>query len=553
MVIRRIISILVIALGFFTWGVVTGVYRSFPWDSVYSAGQQVTGVLRSFGLMAPRSGEPPPSPDAERITTVINTGLLNFDLTILNKPLDDEGGGTALTATGVLIARTVDGRVRYYDFAKDEISVLGFRLPETNAKKQPARTPAGRDYFKTYVRYQDLETFAQPDGLHLAVTLDHYDIEHACYTTRLEEAKLPDGWQAPLAANTEPVLLDWRILVEGKPCQPLSEARNGFAGNQSGGRIVAAPDGGLFVSTGDLEFDGIDSKRPAVSQDPASTYGKVLHVDVSTGAVEQWSMGHRNPQGMTFDSAGRLWTVEHGPMGGDELNWIRKGMDFGWPSVTLGVFYTDSAKDSKYWPLSHEQGRHVGFEPPVFAWIPSIAPSSLTLVEGLDPRWDGDLLVGALGGRALHRLRMNGTSVTYDEAIPMGRRVRDIGVANGRIYLLFDDGAFGYMVPHKMADETSWNPVLTNALVNAGCVECHSNQNLPRLSGVIGADVASQPGIQYSEALKAVRGNWTREALSAFLTDPAAFAPGTVMPKPQLTPETLQQVLDEMEALDLAH
>ena len=302
------------------------------------------------------------------------------------------------------------------------------------------------------------------------------------------------------------------------------------------------------MSSGDLEFDGIDSKRPAVSQEPGSSYGRVVHVDPNNGAVEQWSMGHRNPQGMTLDGEGRLWVVEHGAMGGDELNWIWEGSNYGWPNVTLGVLYTDPANDAKYWPLSQNQGRHDGYVEPVFAWIPSIAPSAIVLVENLDPRWNGDLLVTALAGKALHRLRMNGTSVLYDEIVPMDQRVRDLAIARGRIYLLFDDGTFGYMTPHRTQDADRLKPG-ASALQDSGCIECHSNPNVPGLAKVMGADIASQSDIAYSEGLKAVHGAWSRDTLTAFLADPAKFAPGTTMREPGLSPDQIQKVVRELEVL----
>ncbi len=535
---RGIVFVIVVAAGFFTWGVVTGVYRGFPWTSVYAAGQQVTGLLRRVGALPPRQGQ-------------VDSGLLNFDLTVINdnSPLPGAGGGMALADAGILIARDLDGRVAFYSFERDDLSTLAFKLPDTNQNRLPDRTPSGRNFNPDTVRYQDLELFAESDGEHLAVTHDYYDPERVCFSTRLEEARLPADWTAPLATGAQPVLLDWKVLIDGTPCLPFAETRVPFAGIQSGGRIVRAPDGGLFVTTGDLEFDGIDSKRPAVAQEPGSTYGRVFHFDPLTGVVEQWSMGHRNPQGLALDGAGRLWSTEHGAMGGDELNWIRKGLNFGWPNVTLGVLYTDPAGDAKYWPLSHEQGRHEGFSEPAFAWVPSIAPSALVLVEDLDPRWDGDLLVSALAGRALHRLRMNGTSVVYDEAIPMRQRVRDVAIGRGRIYLLFDDGTFGYMIPHHMQEADNWHPVAANVLRDSGCEECHSNPNAPRLAGLVGADIASQANVTYSEALKAVPGKWTRESLTAFLSDPSGFAHGTTMPKPMLPPEGVREAVDELGAL----
>jgi glucose/arabinose dehydrogenase len=139
-------------------------------------------------------------------------------------------------------------------------------------------------------------------------------------------------------------------------------------------------------------------------------------------------------------------------MGGDELNSIVPGADFGWPHVTLGVNYTEPASDAKFWPGNPNQGRHDGYWMPTFAWMPSIAPSAIRTISGFHPRWDGDLLIATLAGQSLHRIRLDGSHVLYDERIAVDRRIRAIEIAHGRIYILFDDGRFGVAMPHVMAD-----------------------------------------------------------------------------------------------------
>ena len=106
-----------------------------------------------------------------------------------------------------------------------------------------------------------------------------------------------------------------------------------------------------------------------------SDYGKTIRIDPNDWSATKFSLGHRNPQGITIDDKGRIWVVEHGPMGGDELNLIRQGANYGWPSVTLGVNYSGELVDDKRWLPNPRQGRHDDYESPVFAWMPSIGVS----------------------------------------------------------------------------------------------------------------------------------------------------------------------------------
>lgn len=389
--------------------------------------------------------------ESGRPVLTVPTGLLNVDILIVNDadPVDGVGGGMAVTDQGVMIARQLDGRVEFYATAADRMTTLAFLLSSTHADLIPPPTLDGPKVDPTYVRYQDIETIARADGLHLLVSHDSYDQDQNCFATRLDDALLPADWYLPLADGEEPRPLQWRTLLQGTPCLPATTERNAFGGNQAGGAIVVMPDGTIYTTTGDLEFDGLGSKTPAVSHLEGSTYGRVLRIDPS-GDVHELARGFRNPQGLTVDADGRLWATDHGPMGGDELNLIVEGADYGWPKVTLGVNYGDPESDAKFWPNNPIQGHHDGFEPPVYAWMPSVAPSAIKLVSGFHPRWDGDLLVATLAGQAFHRLRLAGGRVLYDEPVRMERRIRAIEVDDGRIYVLFDDGRFGIMTPHEM-------------------------------------------------------------------------------------------------------
>lgn len=556
--IKRALLLVAIVSALFAWGVAVGAYHVFPWQVVKPAGQAVMVALRSIGLVPekapkepkPEKPEPEPEPEPEpRSTVEIGTGLLNFDLTVINEtsPVPGEGGSLGLTAEGMLIVRDQGGRVSYYEKATDSIRQLGFLLPSLNIEAVPPRTPGGRAISDEMMRYQDVEVFGPAGAQRIAVNHLYFDGDRQCTVMRLEIADLPADWASPLAEGAQPQLLDWQLVFEAHPCIALTDVHaHPIPGNQAGGRIIVESDTSLLVSTGDLAADGLDPAIPLVSQEEDSLWGRVLSVDLTTNTVTEISRGHRNPQGMARDRNGRLWVAEHAPRGGDELNLITQGSNYGWPLVTLGVNYVGNSSDRKMWPSNNDTGRHEGYPLPVYAWMPSIAPSSMKLVEGLSDRWDGDLLISTLIRQALYRVRLDGDRVLYHEPIPLGRRVRDLEVTDGRIYLLFDDGTFGYMVPHEMIEAGPWPIPTLDVLTKHGCLECHSNPAAPGLARIVGRNIASQAGITYSDALKAVKGKWTEERLDAFLTDPQAFAPGTSMPTPALDAEARKEVVEEL-------
>ena len=151
---------------------------------------------------------------------------------------------------------------------------------------------------------------------------------------------------------------------------------------------------------------------------------------------EIWSYGHRNVQSAAIHPVtGRLWTVEHGPRGGDEVNIPGKGLNYGWPVIGYGIDYSGLA--------IHETTHEPGMEQPVYYWRPSIAPSGMAFYTGqLFPKWRGNLFVGALAGQALHRLVLDDDKVVAEEILlkGQGRRIRDVRQGpDGALWLLTDD------------------------------------------------------------------------------------------------------------------
>jgi glucose/arabinose dehydrogenase len=205
-----------------------------------------------------------------------------------------------------------------------------------------------------------------------------------------------------------------------------------------GGRLAFLPDGTLLLTTG----DGFDYREAA--QDVDSGLGKVLRMNDDgsaaagnpfPGSPYVFSYGHRNPQGLAVSAQGDIWLHEHGPRGGDELNLIEAGINYGWPAITYGLDYS-GAVISPYseWP---------GMAQPEKYWVPSIAPSGLSIYEGdLFPEWRGDLLLGALVDQEVRRIDLSGRRVVGEEVLfeELNARVRDVRVGpEGALYVLTPD------------------------------------------------------------------------------------------------------------------
>ena len=239
-------------------------------------------------------------------------------------------------------------------------------------------------------------------------------------------------------------LTDVRVIFRQQPAW--------FSAYHFGSRLVFDAGGALFVTTG--ERSNPEPRR--LAQDVGTHLGKVLRIDpdggpaegnptIAGGMPEIWSYGHRNLQSAAIGPDGALWTVEHGPRGGDELNRPEPGRNYGWPVITYGLDYSGRA-------IGEGLTAQEGMEQPIYYWDPVIAPSGMAFYDGdMFPDWRGNVLIGGLVGQALVRLTLDDGRVTGEARYLQGLgRIRDVDVArDGSIILLTDaqDGALIRVTP----------------------------------------------------------------------------------------------------------
>jgi glucose/arabinose dehydrogenase len=348
----------------------------------------------------PRAAPPPPQP-----APVITKG---YKLTEIAKNLDHPWSMAFLPDGSMLVTERV-GRLR---LIKD-----GLLQPQAIGGVPQVHTGGQAGLFDVVLHPK----FAQSGIL---------------YLTYAAGTKAANGTEVARARFDGSALRDVRVIFKAMPLKDTD--------NHYGGRMAFLPDGTFALTIG----EGFEYREAA--QDLGSDLGKIVRLK-DDGSVpadnpfigqrgvrpEIYTWGHRNEQGLLYDAkSGRLWETEHGPRGGDELNLIVAGKNYGWPVITYGMDYS-GAYVSPY-------TERPGLEQPVIYWTPSIAPSGLALYRGDQfPAWDGDLFVGALAFKHLRRVHLDadGGVVSQEQLLNvLHARIRDVRVGpDGYLYVCTDE------------------------------------------------------------------------------------------------------------------
>ena len=263
----------------------------------------------------------------------------------------------------------------------------------------------------------DIAVLSESDlQVNLLISYPAYQKNGRCVVVKLDNYKLTMG--------SKPVLSKVKNWFTSKPCVPVSAVQH------AAGRLAVIDPQTAYLTIGDLGYSKIGSKTAR------GDLGSVFKV--SAAKVEKISSGHRNQQGIVLIGTD-LYTAEHGPRGGDELNLIKKGIDYGWPSVTYGDRYSffDYVKPNR-------PGTHEGFEKPLYYWVPSVAPTELIQLPTSSTwsSWSEQLVMGTLANQSLVFIQLLAKQkVGAVVSVDVGQRIRDLEVTStGSILATTDSG-----------------------------------------------------------------------------------------------------------------
>lgn len=553
----------------FLYGFASAHYRWFPYYQLAFARAWTSGALTSGDVF--REG-------GAGSVAMRETHLHRIFLKQVYLPggVEDFNGGGALALAGdVLFAITRQGEVRAFDLLTPTPLVSNVPSAPINVDEL-ARSRLRFTIWLPWFRVSGAYAVEEADGSYtLFVSHNIYHSGDGCISFNVSRVNVIFTGEGVLSQG------DWRTIFTADPCLTPDWTLEGpgihpFSGHISGGRMTSYDDQRLLLTVGDFTYDG--NLREPVAQDLTSPFGKVLLIDRETGSHEVYASGLRNNMGIFHDKEGKVWVTESGPQGGDELNLIERGKDFGWPVETYGLGY-----ETTPWPLAAEQGRHERFQLPRFAWIPSIAPTAVVRMDAPTPQfplWEGDLLVASLRGQALHRLRLEeGSRVVYEEVIPMNERIRDlVRLRDGSLLLLTDasgsliflgDGGPSYdPLSEQLMQRMEWMERFGalvgeedrslelaggEAVFSWGCAACHAVEptNLfgPHLAGIVGRPVGSVESFNYSSVLERSDESWTTDHLRKFLLTPDSLYPNSRMPRILLTEQQADSVVAYLQRL----
>ncbi|NGP76666.1 hypothetical protein G3570_08480 [Balneolaceae bacterium YR4-1] len=543
----RLIIYIAVAGAFLIYGFSIGRYEVFPFKLLKSLTESKEEVLK-------------------KSDNFIYTAMQRLHVNKMYLPEDQTSGGSMTTVgTNVLIVNRVGELIAFdfENFEKIDVAVpdiyLGLDLLKADGWLDR------EDFEHTKVRVKG--TYAEMKGEdEIKLFVSHHFYNGECFRSKLSQISLYKSGNKIVTQN------NWEEIYNSIPClypdDDIIKTDTGhnrwvFGGHISGGKIIRYDDNHLLLSEGDHFYDGYD--KEAYAQDEDKSYGKFILINTKTYELSNFAIGSRNAQGIYKDANGTLWSTEHGPAGGDELNIIREDQNYGWPEVTYGIHYSNEA-----WPLSDNQGRHNQFTKPIYSWVGSIAPSELIRIEGEKFRlWKGDLLVTSLKDRSIHRLRpdSDNSRIVYDEVIELGHRIRNIVQLHDESLLLRTDDNYLVHIDDagpifeefnmdtflknneiargftKLKNSAENNDVTDNSkaalIFERSCSMCHSlggsSMIGPSLNYLANRQVGSLEDFNYSNTLKSSNEVWDEKLLKQYLNSPQNTFSGTSMERVKLS------------------
>ncbi len=557
---------------------------------------QVVDKLQSsiLGRLLSRGGEPAKVdvvPDVQHLDWSSSPALVSnlyFPQVVRVRlaPFETYGEGGAIEeAGGNILYASPTGMLGYLS-RKNVVHAIATRVPMRQDLLLAHAISRDPRFVMSYFRTLDMLVVTGSAGSFQLYVSHHRFNSAGCFEFVVSRT------EGHVAGDSVDVADDWKDVFVARPCMQTKEIDLIWGGLESGGRLALLNAQTLLVSIGDHQFDGVRSKLQA-AQDPDIDLGKVVAVDLQSRHSRIFTSGHRNPQGLLVARDGTVWEAEHGPQGGDEINLLKEGRNYGWPKVTYGVEYGPRQGPRRDWPLNPEQGRHDGFEQPAFSFVPSIGISNLIQPDTREwPLWRDHLLAICFGGYfregggKLYLVRPEADKhILYSEEIAMpvagGEKLRDIiSLSDGRFAVLSESGSLflfrnGEVQAASAAKredkfdvtlgedaklarqksslvEAASSVDIGRQLFVAKCASCHLlNGQIkvgPPLNGVVGRRIGSVEGFAYSSTMKADRGTWSEWSIAEFiqtLDEPYENSP---MPSPMLSARSARAIVAFLQA-----
>lgn len=546
--------VLVVVLAF-TYGLMAGVYEIFPEPQISTLKNYVAPSWNPF--------------QEEKEPVKIKSGLVydSFIQRLLIKKVRLPGStdhGGALSVSGkMLFLATNKGTVLPFDLErytllKNNLSDVPMNLDGLYRSGHPDQN-FRIDWFRVNGLYSET---IDKNTYELFVSHNAYLEDEDCITHNITKTKLS------IEGDSKRQMNNWETIFTATPCidpepEKIAAARP-YPGHISGGPMIEFDDKRLLVAVGDYNRHGIGGIEEW-AMNPSNPYGKTILLNKESGEWSVFSMGNRNITGLFKGKDGSIWAVENGPRGGDELNILKEGKNYGWPSVSYGLWYDHSFELIG----DHKAGTHPEFTKPVYSWVPSVAPRGLVNINGSKFEfWKNDFIVGSMTDNSLHRLRLDEDNrVIFDERIDLGHRMRDIVVlpdnrlaviTDDNYLIIIDDGGAVYeeinsKVETRIKDLERFESLSakrdsslsgdfrmsSKQIFQNKCSNCHNlnpvNGIGPHLSNLFNRTVGEVEGYDPSQTLKSDSRTWNAKLLRSFLENPGNEFQGTRMRKINLT------------------
>ena len=330
-----------------------------------------------------------------------------------------------------------------------------------------------------------------------------------------------------------------RIISDWKDHFETENIYEAASTSQDGGGKIQIDNDNLYLTIGYGYVETRDNIFYSSASDQNSYTGKIIKINLIDDQIEIISSGHRNSQGITILNNGKILNTEHGPQGGDEINEIKSGKNYGYPFKVFGTNY------GSYEMAGFNYKKEEIFEDPIYYFSPSIGISHLIQVNEFHEKWKNNLLIGSLKARSLYRATYEDGKIISVEPIWIGERIRDLLIYDKQLFILTDNSnlkilnvdlqqlkiGFRYNNMGSGGNYVSLNEKISK------CLQCHAFTNTnpsssaPTLSKIFGRKIGSDNYLNYSKILKEkfINGDiWNEENLRSYLKNPQLFAPGSI-------------------------